>query len=125
MSFFGWAFAEKAVLVSLVTLIFASMLPGDREVVAIAIGVTAIIGVSTLVSQWLARRGVTWSSVALEFLVMSAVNLGIGLLLGVVFGAGPPESLAVYVLLIGLLSLIVVLYDRYSAVGARRFPLSA
>lgn len=124
-AFFGWAFVEKAVLVSLVTLIFASMLPGEREVISIAIGVTAIIGVSTLVSQWLARRSVSWSSVALEFLAMSAVNLGIGLVLGVVFGAGPPESLAVYVLLIGLLSLIVVLYDRYSAVGARRFPLSA
>jgi hypothetical protein len=124
-AFFGWAFVEKGVLVSLVTLIFASMLPGEREVLAIVIGVAAIIAVSTLVSQWLARRGVTWSSVAIEFVAMSAVNLGIGVVLGIVFGAGPPDSLAIFVLLVALLSLIVVLYDRFAAVGERRFPLSS
>jgi hypothetical protein len=119
-AFFGWAFVEKAVLVALVTLIFASMLPGERSVIGIVIGVTAIIAVSTLVSQWLARRGVTWGSVAVEFVVMSIVNLVIGVVLGVVFGAGPPESLPVFVLLVALLSLIVVLYDRFAAVGAQR-----
>ena len=51
---------------------------------------------------------------------MSAVNLAIGVALGIVFGAGPPESLLVFVLLVGLLSLIVVLYDRFSLVGAQR-----
>jgi hypothetical protein len=101
------------------------MLPGERAVLAIVIGVAAIIAVSTLVSQWLARRGVTWSSVAIEFVAMSAVNLGIGVVLGIVFGAGPPDSLAIFVLLVALLSLIVVLYDRFAAVGERRFPPSS
>ena len=124
-AFFGWAFVEKAVLVSLVTLIFASMLPGERQVVPIALGVTAIIAASTVVSQWMARRGVTWSSVAAEFVMMSAVNLAIGVVLGMVFGSGPPESLAVFVLLVALLSLIVVLYDRFAAVGAQRVEAAA
>lgn len=124
-AFFGWPFVEKAVLVSLVTVIFASMLPGEREPVPIAIGVTAIIAVSTLISQWLARRGVTWSSVATEFVTMTVVNLAIGVAIGIVFDIGRLESLAVYVLLVALLSLIVVLYDRFGAIGARRFPLSA
>ena len=119
-STFGWQFVEKAVLVSLVTLIFASMLPGEREILPIAIGVTAIIAVSTLVSQWMASRGVTWSSVAIEFVAMSAVNMAIGVALGIVFGAGSPDSLLVFVLLVGLLSLTVVLYDRFSMVGAQR-----
>jgi hypothetical protein len=123
-AFFGWAFVEKAVLVTLVTLIFASMLPGERNIVPIVIGVTAIIALSTLVSEWLWRRGVAWSSVVTEFVVMSVVNLAIGVALGIVFGAGPPESLPVFVLLVGLLSLIVVLYDRFAAVGASRYPPS-
>jgi hypothetical protein len=119
-AFFGWAFIEKAALVSLVTLIFASMLPGERAIAPIVVGVTAIIAVSTLVSQWMSRRGVTWSSVALELVAMTAVNLAIGVALAVVFGGGPPESAWVYVTLVGLLSLIVVLYDRFAAVGDRR-----
>lgn len=123
-AFFGWPFVEKTGLVSLVTVIFASMLPGEREVIPIAIGVTAIVAVSTVVSQALARRDVTWTSVATEFVVMSAVNLLIGVVLGMVFGIGRPDSLAVYLLLVGLLSLIVVLYDRYALVGAQRFPPS-
>jgi hypothetical protein len=119
-AFFGWAFVEKAVLVTLVTLIFASMLPGERSVIGIVIGVTAIIAGSTLISQWLGRRGVAWSSVVTELVVMSVVNLAIGVALGIVFGAGPPDSLPVFVLLVGLLSLIVVLYDRFAAIGAQR-----
>ena len=73
----------------------------------------------------MARRGVTWASVAAEFATMTAVNLGIGVALGLVFGAGASESLGVYVTLVGLLSLIVVLYDRFAAVGAQRTGSSA
>ena len=124
-SMFGWQFVEKAALVSLVTLVFSSMLPGERQVVQIAIGVIAIIGVSTLVSQLLASRGVTWSSVAIEFVVMSAINLAIGVALGILFGAGPPDSVAVFATLVGLLSLIVVLFDRFASVGAQRFGVQA
>jgi hypothetical protein len=117
---FGWRFVEKAVLISLVTYIFSTMLPGERGALPVGIGVVAIIAISTLVSQWTASRGMTWTSLAAQFAVMTAVNLVIGVALGIVFGSGPPESAIVFAFLVALLSLIVVLFDRFEATARQR-----
>ena len=50
-AFFGWPFVEKAALVSLVTLIFGQILPGQRNVLQLVLATTLIITASTLVSQ--------------------------------------------------------------------------
>src|SRR5690606_26473758 len=53
-AFFGWSFVEKAVLVTLVTLIFEEILPGEtRSVLQVGVATSAIIALSTLLSQWL------------------------------------------------------------------------
>ncbi|MDQ2669855.1 MAG: hypothetical protein M3Y31_04425, partial [Gemmatimonadota bacterium] len=70
-AFFGWPFVEKAILVTLVTLIFEQILPGaTRSLPQVAAATTLIIALSTVLSRWLATRGLTWGSAAAELIVM-------------------------------------------------------
>ena len=104
------------------TFIFSRMLPGiEGSPVQVAVAVALIIGASTLVSQWLARRAVTWASVAIEFVAMTAVNAGIGIGIGILLpGEGPTPPLLEFLFLIAVLSLVVVLYDRSTEIGRSR-----
>jgi hypothetical protein len=73
------------------------------------------------VSIWLARRAVTWRSVAAEFAVMTAVNAALGIGIGILLpGDGPPPPLVEFLFLISVLSLVVVLYDRSIQIGRVR-----
>lgn len=106
---------EKIVLISLLTIIFAQILPGVRaNNIQISIAVAFIIIVNTALSHWLARRGRHWSSIVREFIVMSLVNTGLILLLNFLSpryeGSINLENTLFFVL---LLTLIVTLYDRY------------
>lgn len=121
---FDWTFTEKVVLVSLVSAIFARILPGADTRVAITVLVTAfVIAVNTVVSEWLARRGTSWRNSLVEFAVMGVINTGTVLVadlgLGRVFADGrarAPTPLGTTLFLIGVLTLIVVRYDRAHAV---------
>jgi hypothetical protein len=117
-AFFGWAFAEKAILVTLVTMIFGQILPGrNRGVLQVALSTTLIIAVSTLVSQALARRGVTWRSTAGELVVMGAANVGIAFgVAALVPGAGRSAPLGTFLFLVSLLTLIVGLFDQFKLI---------
>lgn len=111
---FSWALLEKAVLVSLVTLVFAEILPGQHNVVQVFVGTSLVIVASTALSHWLGRRGVTWRSASVQFVVMTATNLAIasaaGLLLRSPGTFTPPGT---FIFLVALLTLIVVLFDRF------------
>ena len=66
---FDRTFVEKVVLLSLMVFIFSRMLPGiEGSPVQVGLAMLLIIGASTLVSHWLAGRGVTWPSLATEFM---------------------------------------------------------
>jgi len=121
--FINNALIEKIVMVSLVSIIFAQILP---EVKAsnfqIAIGVTIIIIINTALSHWLARRGKGWKSTLQEFAVMTAANFS----LIVVFDLIMPSfdgsiNLGNTLVFVMLLTLIVTLYDRYRQVYLLRF----
>ncbi len=105
----------KIVLVSLVSIIFANMLPGVRATAPqLAVGIAFVIVVNTAFSESLVRRGFSWSSTALEFLAMGAINLlsavGFELFFPVTLGVIDLGHTAFFVL---LLTLIVTLFDRY------------
>jgi hypothetical protein len=119
---FDRTFIEKVALLSLMAFIFSRMLPGiEGSPVQVALAVVLIIGASTLVSQWLARRAVTWTSVAVEFVVMTAVNAAIGVGIGILLpGDRPPPPLLEFLFLVAVLSLVVVLYDRSVQIGRVR-----
>jgi len=117
-AFFGWTFVEKVILVSLVTLIFGGILPGPRlGLLTTAVTTGAIIGISSLFSHWLSRRGVTWGSFFLELGVMGVANTGIALVTGLVLARRaehPP--MGTFLFLVGLLTLMIVLFDRFTYV---------
>ena len=121
---FDRRFLEKVALLSFMVFVFSRMLPGtEGNALQVAIGVTLIIAASTAVSHLLARREVSWTSVAAEFGTMFAINALIGIAIGILLpgeGSGPP--LPEFLFLIGVLSLIVVLYDRATEVRRLRRP---
>lgn len=119
----GPALLEKIVLVSLVSLIFANILPGVRATaVQLYVAIALVIVVNAFLSHWLALRGRGWESIAREFVVMAAVNLGIVMLADLLLrrgGSGLNLQLTLFFVL--LLTLIVTLYDRYRVVHEARF----
>jgi len=119
------ALIEKVVLVSLVSIIFAQVLPGARaSTLQIAIGVATIITINTVLSHWLARRGIEWAFTLRQFVVMMVVNLGLAVaydLLGSRLGGSIHLGNTVFFVL--MLTLLVTLFDRYRQVYLMRFPL--
>ncbi len=121
------ALVEKIVLVSLVSIIFAHVLPDVRTSdLQLAVGVGFVVLVNTALSHWLARRGIEWPSVLRQFVVMMFVNFGLVL----VFALLLPEfdgsiSLGTTLFFVLLLTLIVTMFDRYRQVYLMRFGLSA
>lgn len=113
-AFFGWTFLEKTLLISLVAFIFARILPGADDRLPAVMAITAyLVAMNTLLSQWLGRRGTTWRSTITEFGAMAAANAAAAFGASLVVGDGPgPTSLATSLFLIGLLTLIVLVYDR-------------
>jgi hypothetical protein len=117
------ALLEKIVLVSLISLIFGSILTGVRATtVQLYVAVAFVIIVNALLSHWLALRGRGWGSIAREFLVMAVVNLGLVYLADFLLRRGGGAlNLQITLFFVLLLTLIVTLYDRYHLVYQARF----
>jgi hypothetical protein len=120
------ALIEKVVLISLLSIIFAQVLPGARaSTLQTAVGVATIVTVNTALSHWLARRGIEWAFTLRQFVVMLAVNLGLvmayELLVSLLGGAIHLANAAFFVL---MLTLLVTLFDRYRQVYLMRFAPS-
>jgi len=109
---------EKIVLISLLSIIFAQILPGVRASdIQIAIGVSILIAINTELSQWLARRGTKWKSILGEFIVMSIVNLILILLFDFLIVRYAGSIILLDTLFFALLlTLNITLYDRYRRV---------
>ena len=74
---------------------------------------TYLVGVNTVLSQFLARRGTSWRNTALQFTWMTVANLVVVVVSTAALGrterASPWRTTT---FLVALLTLIVVLYDR-------------
>ena len=121
--FFDHELVEKAVLISLLVIIFAQILPGIRSSnLELALAMIAVIAVNTIVSETLVRRGRTWSHALQQGLVMVAVNLPVMFIISYLrYGSIPPEAMTNIFVFILLLSLIITLYDRYRPIYLVRF----
>jgi hypothetical protein len=117
------ALLEKVFLVSLVSIIFAQVLPEVQATnMQIAIGVAFVITINTVLSHWLARRGTEWVSTLQQFVVMAAVNLGLILVYGFVASRTHGSiNLGNASFFASLLTLLVTLFDRYRPVYLARF----
>jgi hypothetical protein len=122
------ALAEKAVLLSLVCVIFATMNPTlEGHSLRVAVSVALFVALNAVVSQWLARRGHGWRTVAVELGVVAVMNFGLVMVQGA--GAGvlgfrdsPLPSTLFFVF---LLTVNIVLFDRYRTVYVARRALSS
>lgn len=106
--------AEKIVLVSLLTIIFAQILPGfDARPLRIVAGVAVVIVLNSFVTHWFAGRGTQWSSTLVEFLAMSAINFGTATIYIFVTPGDRAVGAPALIFLTLILTLIVTLYDHY------------
>jgi hypothetical protein len=105
---------EKVALIALVSIIFGQMLQLALSNLQV-VGATAIVVVvNALLSGWLGRRGFEWSSVAIEFVALATINsIVLSVLTGLVADGRTNRGGALFFGL--LLTLIITLYDRYSA----------
>lgn len=109
------AVIEKIFLISLISIIFAQILPGVRASnLQLAAGMAILIIINTALSHWLVRKGRHWSSIIREFIVMSAVNMVLVLFINYILprydGSINLFNTLFFVL---LLTLNITLYDRY------------
>lgn len=119
---FEWDLLEKALLLSLVTIIFAQIIPSsDATALQITFSVSVIVVANAAVSQWLARRGHSWESTARLFGAMVIVNAVISVAYLAFFRRDDVDGGAALFFLL-LLTLIITLYDRYRPFRAAKYP---
>lgn len=110
---------EKIALLSMLSIIFAQILPNIRSgPVGITIGVATLVISNALVTEWLRRRGRTWSTAASQFGAMLVINGGLVVLDGLLGGRDADRPAGNTLFFVLLLSLLIALYDRYSATRA-------
>jgi len=112
---------EKVVLVTLVTTIFASILPGvDASTPQIALAVGLLVTVDSAVGLAAAKVGRGFDAAWSSFLALAAVNLLLVLQVRFVLPGESRVDLPVTLFFLLLLTLIVSLFDRYAPVNALR-----
>jgi hypothetical protein len=106
---------EKVALTSLVTIIFAQLVPSnDASPLQLTIAVAVLIVSSSAVSLWMARRGVSWTTTAREFAAMLVTNVLIVIgYLALLRRSDTPINEAALVFFVVLLTLLITLFDRF------------
>ena len=117
-SILSWYMFEKIALVSMVTIIFAQMLPGnDNNILGTVVAVSFVIVANSFVGFRFAQRGRSWATTAGEFAVMAVVNLAAALVFIALARSGDERlNEAATVFFVLLLTLIVTMFDRYHRV---------
>jgi hypothetical protein len=118
---------EKIVLTSLVSVIFAQLIPdSDASPLQITFAVSILVVGSSAISHWLSRRGISWTSTAREFGAMFVVNVAIAIVYVVLLRrSDTPVNEAALVFFVVLLTLLVTLFDRFHAERSLREPAEA
>lgn len=118
---------EKSILVSIIVLIFSRILPEQGNgLINLEIGLVLLIVGNKLVSEWLTQRDLKPQFTFVQFVVWAAVNATIATVF-IFLLPGPIsvpllETTLFYVLLV---TLIVVLYDRYMPIYLARLTVGA
>lgn len=117
------ALVEKIILVTLVSLIFAQVLPGVRaNDLQLVVGVGFIVILNTILSHLLARRGFGGAFTLWQFIVLAAVNSLVMLVYTILRTAiDGPVDFANAIFFVLLFSLLITLFDRYRQVYLMRF----
>jgi hypothetical protein len=110
----SWVTLEKAVLVGLLSVIFAQVLPGLRmSNLDLFLGLAVIVVFNAALSIWAAQRTNSVESIAVAFVIRLAVNIAIVLVSDSLLGRGDDVNRDASIFFVFLLSLLTVLHDRY------------
>ena len=118
------AIIEKTLLITLVSAIFAKILPGTvASDTQILLGTLVIVALNAVVSQFFARRGMGWATATRQFFAMVIVNLVVVLTLELLSSGGIKADVSPgpAIFLLVLLTFIVTLVDRYKAARETRW----
>jgi hypothetical protein len=113
---------EKVVMMSMIIFIFSKIVPGTKTTnLQLTIGVAVLIVINAALSEWFARRGRTFTTIAQQFVVMAVINAGIIVAFDQLAAWRDRSfhiSAALFFAL--MLTLLIVLYDRYRPVYLAR-----
>jgi hypothetical protein len=113
---FDLAMLEKIVLVSFVTMIFASIIPSmTASPLEIIEGSATLVVINSAIGMYRARRGLGFDDLAISFFALAATNVALVLVTDLLRPRAriDVDNTLFFVL---LLTLIVTLYDRYRPV---------
>jgi hypothetical protein len=113
---------EKMVMMSMIIFIFSKIIPGtDTTNLQLTLGVAVLIIINAALSEWFARHGRTYETAAQQFFAMAAINAGIIVAFDLLaawrdrsFHVGAALFFAL------MLTLLIVLYDRYRPIYLAR-----
>lgn len=112
--FFTVELAEKIVMFSLISIIFAQILPGVQvRPLYTALAVATLLVLNLIVSELLARLGTDFGSAVRQFVIMAVVNAAIVWVVNEVALGGRDLSLGNTLFFVLLISLLITFYDRY------------
>jgi len=119
---FGWSFVEKVILTTMIAMIFANILPAIQVGTgSLILGTIVVIAVNTFISEWLYDRHVTMRTLQVLYVLMVVANLGTVLIFYSLLGNSETKiRFGNTAFFVALLTLIVVLFDRYRQVSRLR-----
>jgi hypothetical protein len=113
---------EKVVMMSMIIFIFSKIVPATETTnLQLTIGVAVLIVINAALSEWFSRRGRTFASISQQFVVMAVINAGIIVAVDQLAAWRDRSfhiSAALFFAL--MLTLLIVLYDRYRPVYLAR-----
>ena len=117
-----WDLLEKALLASLISIIFSQVLPDlDSSPLQVTWTTTVFVVAMSLAAIGLSRFGVSWTSTLGQFVGTLAVGAGLVVLyLWLLRRSDEPINEAAAVFFVVLLSLIIALFDRFRIQGEER-----
>ncbi|MGI9601291.1 MAG: hypothetical protein ACR2QE_05380 [Acidimicrobiales bacterium] len=119
---FGWPAVEKIFLLTLVSAIFGQVLGTEASGLQMVAAVALIVVTNAAISQWRGRRAMQWSSTFVQFIALTIANVVLLTVFAAVMGTGGDTqfdfSRAVFFAV--LLTLIIVLFDRYRRIRSAR-----
>lgn len=114
-----WPIFEKIILISLVSIIFTQMLQLRISGGQVFLGTAVVVALNAVLATVMARRGDDWTSLGVEFVVLAIGNsVVISLIVRTINSGQVNRGAAVFFGL--LLTLLIVMYDRFRAVHQQR-----
>lgn len=114
-----WPVTEKIVLISLLVAVFTQVLNVDAGALQIVAGTTLVVVANVGFSHLLARGGYEWRRIGIEFALLAVVNTALIAAYARVVGEQQMNRAAAW-FFGALLTLVVLLYDRYRGLRMAR-----